>query len=165
VASPLKNGARMASRQLSKEQHTGSGAAVDGRGHGSRRQLARRRDAPTRRTAWQGSGRQADLQPSLRGRNDGKTRLKPPSSIALVDSTAGFPKRLAIVRRSTPLPFWSEGIALPHHSGGPDEPERSGFGPFPITRSLSRMDQSAELSTDATNLAQDPSGQQLDLPH
>gem|GEM_PF-5759109 len=46
------------------------------------------------------------------------------------DSTARIPQALAIGTRSTPLPF-VEGIALPHHSGGPDEPERSGLARSP----------------------------------
>jgi len=143
VASAANETAEDASRAAEQVSSTGSVPLLNGTGHGSRRQFgAVRRDA-LRPHGMARVGRQADLHRPCRGRTDGITRLQPGGPLFFFFFFFFFLKifpLLLIPRPDSPsagnryaihsAPL-CRGIALPHHSGGPIEPERFRLGPFP----------------------------------
>jgi len=143
----------MASRQLSRSS-TGSCRLLMGRGWAADDQLARggERPLPPHRMAkGRPSGRTCTV---LAARRTMGTAQPPSANRCLFDPPPGFPSagnRYAI--HSAPLCRGHRPYPTIH--GGPDEPERSGFGPFPITRSC-RAWISGRALTDATNAAQIP---------
>jgi len=105
---PLRERRGWPSRQLSRA--AGIGAAVDGTGHGSRRQWRARRDGPYPPHAMARVGPQPDLHRPCRGADDGKNPPPAASLIALVIPPPGFPKRCNRLRDPLRSPF-VEGIA------------------------------------------------------